>query len=189
MSRGNEAAAQDPVKELKLRAKFLHRAVMRSDPAAVKRLRALPELRRADDAAIVAQGGELRRKHCLAVVARECGFPSWEHALRALSGDVEISEHGTLLYSSSGVLNHWFSSYDEAHAAWADARRDGVAYLFAYKRDYFVTGVAFVESLGLDPDDPDWQALGWNWVKPANVEARARLFYKRLLAIRAVAAA
>ncbi|MCA9641370.1 MAG: hypothetical protein KC492_11770 [Myxococcales bacterium] len=189
MSRGNEAAAQDPVKELKLRAKFLHRAVMRSDPAAVKRLRALPELRRADDAAIVAQGGELRRKHCLAVVARECGFPSWEHALRALSGDVEIFEHGTLLYSSSGVLNHWFTSYAEAHAAWADARRDGVAYLFAYKRDYFVTGVAFVESLGLDPDDPDWQALGWNWVKPANVEARARLFYKRLLAIRAVAAA
>ena len=168
MSRGNAAAAQDaaaaqnPVKELKLRAKFLHRGVTRSDPAAVKRLRVLPELRRADDAAIVAQAGELRRKHCLAVVARECGFPSWEHALRALSGDVEISEHGTLLYSSSGVLNHWFKDYDEAHAAWLEARHTGLAFLLAYKRDYFVTGAALVASLGLDPENTDWDARGWN---------------------------
>lgn len=184
MSRGNAAPAQDPVRELKLRAKFLHRGVMRGEPAAVKRLRALPELRRADDTAIVAQGAELRRKHCLALVARECGFPSWEHALRALSGDVEISEHGTLLYSSSGVLNHWFTSYAEAHSAWSELRQEGVAFLLAYKRDCFVTGAAFVESLGLDPEDPDWEALGWDWVKPKHVDARARLFYKRLVSLR-----
>lgn len=184
-----DAAVQDPVKELKLRAKFLHRGLTRGEPSAIERLRALPELRRLEDAAILGRSGELKRKHCLAVVARECGFPSWEHTLRALSGDVEINDHGTLFYGSSGVLNHWFTSYDEARAAWLEMRRDGAAYLLAYKRDYFVTGASFVESLGLDPEDPDWEALGWDWVKPSDASARGRLFYKRLVALRRQSAA
>lgn len=174
----------DPVKELKIRAKLLHRGLTRGEAAALARLRVLPELRRASDENLSNHSGELKRKHCLAVVARECGFPSWEHASRALSGDLQITEHGTLLYGSSGVLNHWFADYEEARAAWSEVRRAGAAYLLAYKRDFFVTGSVFVESLGLDPDDPDWEVLGWDWVKPKDTSARSRLYYRRLMAQR-----
>ncbi len=184
MPQGNERAQLDPIKELKIRAKLLHRGLSRGEPAALGRLRALPELRRADDSALADQTGELKRKHCLAVVAKECGFPSWEHALRALRGDAEITEHGSLLHASSGVLNAWFKQYEAARAAWAELRRDGPAYLLGYKRDLFVTGPAFIESLGLDPEDPDWEALGWDWVKPLDASARTRLYYKRLMALR-----
>ena len=38
----------------------------------------------------------------------------------------------------------------------------------------------FVESLGLDPEDPDWAAIGFNWVVPSDPLARIRL-YSRLI--------
>jgi hypothetical protein len=51
-----------------------------------------------------------------------------------------------------------------------------------YKRQYVVVDRYFIESLGLDPEDADWQALGFDWVRPKNVAARARL-YAKLLAL------
>ncbi|AUX48415.1 uncharacterized protein SOCE26_099490 [Sorangium cellulosum] len=72
----------DPVRELKVRAELLHKRVASNDAAALQRLRALPELGRADEAALAAAAPGIRRKHCLAVVARECGFSSWERAPR-----------------------------------------------------------------------------------------------------------
>ena len=50
----------------------------------------------------------------------------------------------------------------------------------AYRRDRFVAGRAFVEDLGLDPDDPDWRRIGHDWVRPRDPAARARLYWRRL---------
>ena len=36
----------------------------------------------------------------------------------------------------------------------------------------------FIETLGLDPEDPDWEAIGRDWVRPASLKARERLYAK-----------
>lgn len=177
----------DPVRELKIRAEILHKRIAAGDAESLGRLRALPALRRAGAAAITAMAQKVRRKHCLAVVARECGFSSWEHARRVLEGDPGEADLGTLLCGAgeSGVLNHWFAVYDQARAFLDNAPPSGPRrYLLAYKRDFFVADRHFVKMLGLAPDDPDWEAIGWDWARPADPAARRRLYHKRLAVLR-----
>ncbi|WXB00285.1 hypothetical protein LZC95_49540 [Pendulispora brunnea] len=178
----------DPVQELKIRADILHAQLESRDGDALARLRVLPELRRADDALLLAKAEAFRRKHCLSVVARECGFASWERARNILSGDAEGVDFGTLLHgrNASSILSPWFASYEEALAAQRSLPDHPRHYLLAYKRHFMVTGRSFVEALGMDPDDPDWEAIGWNWARPTDPTARSRLYYKRLVAMRGV---
>jgi hypothetical protein len=177
----------DPVRELKTRAEILHARITTGDAASLERLRALPELRRADAGALAAMAQGAQRKHCLAVVAREHGFSSWEHARRVLGGEPGESDFGTLLYGLGvgGILNDWFADYDEARAFLDDARRrDLRRYLLAYERHFVVVERTYVEALGLDPDDPDWQAIDFDWARPRDPEARRRLYARRLAALR-----
>jgi len=176
----------DPVHELKVRADILHARIESKDGRAMGRLRVLPELRRADDASLLARATEIRRKHCLTVVARECGFASWEQARRVLGGHAEDVDFGTLLHgrNASSILSPWFASYEDALAARRSLPERPRLYLLAYKRHFMLTGRPFVEALGMDPDDPDWEAIGWDWVHPTDPAARSRLYYKRLLAMR-----
>ncbi|CAN91472.1 hypothetical protein predicted by Glimmer/Critica [Sorangium cellulosum So ce56] len=176
----------DPVRELKTRAELLHKQLASNDAKALLRLRALPELGRVDEAALAAAVAGIRRKHCLAVVARECGFSSWERARFALAGEPGAPELGTLLYGrDGGVLHHWFATYEEARAHVEALPEASRGYLLAYKHHFFVADRAFVASLGLDPDDLDWQAMGWDWARPADLAARSRLYAKRLASMRA----
>lgn len=175
----------DPVRELKIRAELLHTRLASNDAEALTRLRALPELRRADEASLVAAVPGIRRKHCLAVVARECGFSSWERARLALEGEPDAPELGTLLYGRDGsVLHHWFTTYNDARAHVETLPEAPRSYLLTYKHHFFVADRAFIASLGLDPDDPDWQAIGWDWARPADPAARSRLYAKRLATMR-----
>lgn len=177
----------DPTEELKTRAEILHKRIAAGDPAARARLRALAELRKADEEALAAAAADMQRKHCLAVVAREAGFSSWEHALRVLRGDAEERDFGTLLYDdqTSASLNVWYVDYDEARAHLLERRSRGESvYLLAYRRQLFITDWDFVERLGLDPTDPDWEAIGFDWARPTDAGARARLYAKRLEAVR-----
>jgi hypothetical protein len=177
----------DPIRELKIRAEVLQTRLASGDAESLSRLRALPELRRAGAAALASMAREIHRKHCLAVVARECGFSNWEHARRVLEGDPGEKDLGTLLYGadSRGMLNLWYSVYDEARAVLEMTPDDsGRRYLLAYKRDFFVVDRHFVETLGIAPDDPDWQAIAWDWARPADPDARRRLYCKRLAALR-----
>ena len=72
-------------------------------------------------------------------------------------------------------LNRWFASYEEARAS-LDA--DG-GYLLPYNDQFFVTVADAIRELGLDPADPDWERIGWDWVRPLDDEARERLRQKR----------
>jgi hypothetical protein len=88
---------------------------------------------------------------------------------------------GPLMYvdSMDAIVNRWFTTYE---AALASLRSEG-GFLFPYKRQYFVTQGEGVRELGLDPDDPDWARIGWDWVCPADREAWTRLVEKRERAI------
>jgi hypothetical protein len=183
----------DPIVELKVRAELLHRGVEASDPVALGRLRVLQEHRKADDQALQALAAGIQRKHCLAAVAREAGFSSWEHARRILEGDPAEADFGKLLYAAGAAasgahLNHWFATYEEArvfHAETSHAKER--RYLLAYQRHFFVVDRHFIETLGFDPEDADWNAIGWDWARPldaASLDARRRLYGKLLTAAR-----
>jgi hypothetical protein len=164
------------IDELKSRARALHRAAAQKDPAALDRLRSIPELKELDDAEVAARA---RRRHCLAALARELGFAGWPHAVAVLEG-AEASDYGTLLYpnGASAHWNVWSASYDEARAI----REEHGGYLLAYKRHFFIVDRYFVETIGLDPDDPDWDDIGRDWARPLAPEARTRLYEKLIRA-------
>jgi hypothetical protein len=177
----------DPVQELKIRAEILHRRARATDLAALQRLRALPELSRADEETLRAAASRMRRAHFLAVVAKEHGFSSWEHASNVLGGMATEVDYGTMLYGdeSKGTLNVWFAQYEPARVLLDEARgREHRRYLLAWRRHFFITEFGFIESLGLDPEDSDWPAIDYDWVHPRDPAARRRLYKKRLDAMR-----
>jgi len=73
------------------------------------------------------------------------------------------------------ILNRWFTSYEAARAS---LEAEG-GYLFPYRNQFFVTLAEGVRELGLDPNDPDWACIGWDWIRPRDPEAWARLQKKR----------
>jgi hypothetical protein len=75
-------------------------------------------------------------------------------------------------------LNRWFTSYEEARAA----RDADLGYLFPYRNQFFVTAADAIRELGLDPADPDWELIGWDWVHPRDPDAWERLRVKREIA-------
>ncbi|MCA8962743.1 MAG: hypothetical protein KDC38_19605, partial [Planctomycetes bacterium] len=113
----------------------------------------------------------------LSVIARELGFSSWTHAHHLLDGE-NPSDFGTLLCppGSSAHWNIWCASYDEARRI----REEHGGFLLGYRHQFLITDRHFIEHLGLDPDDEDWQRIGRDWVRPADPHARRRL-YGRLI--------
>lgn len=75
-------------------------------------------------------------------------------------------------------VNRWFVKYEEARKS----REAEGGYLFPYRSQFFVTESEAIRELGLDPDDPDWEHIGWDWVKPQDPRAWERLMQKRLIA-------
>jgi len=75
-------------------------------------------------------------------------------------------------------LNHWFADYAQARA---HLEAEG-GYLLPYGSQCFIANTEAIRELGLDPDDPDWTRIGWDWVRPADQDAWQRLRAKRELA-------
>lgn len=156
----------DAIQELKTRAGILRRRVQAQDPAALARVARHADLR----------GGAFQRRHALTLMAREFGFTGWPHALHILAGDGVVADFGTTLFPArcAAHTNLWFKNYAEA----ARVREEKSEYLLAYRQHFAVVDGYFLESLGLDPADPDWAALGYDWVRPESLEARHRLYAK-----------
>lgn len=72
-------------------------------------------------------------------------------------------------------LNRWYASYEEARAA---RERHG-GFLLPYRRHFYVCEPGVVRALGLDPEDDDWQRIGFDAARPADAEAFSRLREKR----------
>lgn len=166
------------LENLKTHARVLHKQAARGETAALARLRGLRELRDASDDALAR---EVKRRHCLAVIARELGFDGWPHLVAIVSGRRE-DDFGTLLYAD-GHWNIWSASYEEARAI----RAEHGGYLLPYKRQFVIVDRYFIETLGLDPDDADWAQIGRDFARPASLQARERL-YAKLIAQRLYAA-
>ena len=128
----------------------------------------------ADD--IVAARDQVRRKHALAAVAAERGFSSWaafkEHCNPEKPRTPAAFDAAALFKGPRATfLNRWFVDYGQARSSLAEQG----GYLFSYRDQYFICEAGFIETLGLDPDDPDWEKIGWNCVEPADVRAWERI--------------
>jgi hypothetical protein len=90
---------------------------------------------------------------------------------------MESHGEGTIMYvpRMDAILSRWFTNYDEARSA----REAEGGYLLPYKNHFFVTSGEAIRELGLDPADPDWARIGWDWVRPQDAEAWQRLHAKR----------
>ena len=130
---------------------------------------------------------QVKRKHALLVVAKEAGFDSW----LALKQQVDFEEaqqeqeepdwkefFGSPRFGM--FLNHWFRSYEEAKDY---LKREG-GYLFPYRHQSLVAGEGFVRQAGLDPQDPDWERIGFDWAKPDCPHAWHRLKTKLVEAVK-----
>lgn len=163
-------APNGATEDLKSHARVLHRRAEAADGVAMRRLRRNPALKACSDAELPSA---VKRSHCLWVVARELGFRDWDHALAVLTSR-ELHDFGTLLYpeSCTGHWNIWSAHYTEA----SSIRAAHGGYLLAYKRQFLIVEAGFIDSLGLDPDDPDWARMQRDWPRPADTQARERLY-------------
>jgi hypothetical protein len=163
-----------PLEEYKNRASILLKHLRSDDAAkvseAAKRFQILPFLAEESPERI-------KLKHALTVLAMENGFDTWADLKR----NVEYNDKRNAFMNRNftalcpkrcwGVLSNWEVRYEDALE---DLQERG-GYLLPYKQQFFVCQEAYIERLGLDPDDIDWELIGWNWVKPANIEAWERL--------------
>ena len=181
MAQQTEDLMAGVISDLKARARILHRQIGQGESHAMARTRQLPEFRDQDLSSLRAS---VRRRHCLAVVARELGFQGWPHAVGVLRG-TDSNDFGTLLYpdGADAHWNIWSASYAEARAI----REQHGGYLLAYRRHFFIVDRYFIETLGLRPEDPDWELIGRDWVRPRQADARERL-YGKLIQQRAMSA-
>lgn len=131
---------------------------------------------------------DVQLKHALSVVALEQGYESWV----ALKRHEETKEtpsvaqkqaraERTLMYEKGldVLLNRWFARYEDARKS---LEKLG-GFLFPYKHQFFVCEEEGIRILGLDPDDPDWERIDWDWSRPRDQDAWKRLEEKRSQAI------
>ena len=148
-----------------------------------RRLATLRSFSRFQPEEIIARADRVQLKHLLALAAEDNGFESWPDLVRqsaARQADASPLDNPEFMYVSGmdALINRWFSSYEEALQSLAELG----GYLLPYRNQFFITERAGVVLLGLDAEDPDWEAIGWNWVRPENVQARLRLAEKRIAA-------
>jgi len=157
------------IEEYRIRASRLLKALRGTDDTAAaraeERLRQLPQL------AGLAKD-EIRRKHALAIVAREAGYGGWLELKAAIERSNEFDPARLVDRPTGGFINLWYRTYAEARAMLdGETRR----FLFPYRSQFFVCEAGLIETAGVDPFDADWDRMGRDWVKPADEAARERL--------------
>lgn len=169
------------LKEAKIRASLLMKALLspevsRAQAAAERFRRSLPEEFGALSAErIVALREQVQRKHALAVVAKEQGYPSWAELKTAASALEKHFDPERFFVGHGGAyLNRWFASYEEARAS---LLANG-GFLFPFRQQFFVCDSGLLSAHGIDVSDPDWARMGFNWVEPVDPDAKARLEQK-----------
>ena len=148
------------LEEGKIQASKLLKAVRFADPAQINRFKQLPEFADLSLDEILLQ--EIKRKHALAVIAIENGFNSWV--------ELKMQVH----FIVGGYLNLWFPNYKEAKTQLESAG----GFLLPYKKQFFICNAEYLKQIGFNPDDPDWNAIAYDWAEPADLAAWQRLYKK-----------
>jgi hypothetical protein len=135
---------------------------------AAERFRRIAPFREQTVDEILADREAIQRKHALAVIAREHAYVAWKNLKDA--ADVLWCPPG-----SSAFWHNWCKTHEEART-YLDAN-DG--YLLAAHGRCFIAERGYIESLGLDPDDPRWEAIGFDVYQPKDAIAHDGLIADR----------
>ena len=162
----------DVIDRLKHEARLLHRKAAEGDAPALARIRKIHEKPGLDDESLRPL---VKRRHGLSALARELGFTGWTHAAQVLRGR-NSEDFGKLLYPNRcwAHTNIWSANYPEAQRI----RQESGGYLLAYRNHYLIVDADYIRTMGLDPADKDWRAIGFDWVRPISPEARGQLYGK-----------
>lgn len=106
----------------------------------------------------------VQRKNALDVVAREQGYLAWKNLKDA--ADVLWCPRGSAVF-----WQNWCKSHAEARAYLEE--RGG--FLLTAHGSCFIAEAGFIEFLGLDPQDPRWEAIGYDIHAPLDTDVRDEL--------------
>lgn len=149
---------------LKTEARLLHRQAQKNDTLALNRI--------GHQCPSVQLGAELQRKHCLAAVAREIGFPNWKAVINCFEMEASTDFAKFLHPKRCHIFwNIWLATYDEA----AKVHADHGGFLLTYENQFIVVDDDYVSALGAKSDNALWAQIGRNWAKPKDYAARSRL--------------
>lgn len=140
-----------------------------------QRVRSIAKFGTVEDDAVIAQAAACPIGPFLDLVAGEQGFDGWRSLVREMGSSSPADDEATELYmfnESEFSLNVWCPTY-EAAREYLDTRRG--FYLLEYRGKCFLAQAPHIRGLGLDPNDPDWERIGRDWVKPRDPEAKQRL--------------
>lgn len=119
---------------------------------------------------------DVRLKHALTVVATEADFASWAQLKSLCERDVVPATTPPMhVPRMDSMLNAWFANHEEAR----EARSRHGGFLLPYRQQFFVCAAEGIRLLGLDPEDPDWTRIGFDFARPEDNEAWARLAERR----------
>jgi hypothetical protein len=163
------------IDELKIRASLLLKGLRSDDSAisssAAERFRKLPAFSSLTQSALLASRDTIQLKHALATIAFEQGHNSWADLRRALEARGPRFTTEAFFDKGQGLfLNLWFTTHAEARSELTPGH-----FLFPYRKQFFVCERGFLEFRGIDADDPDWTAMGFDWVMAKDTAARDRL--------------
>ncbi|MBN8227073.1 hypothetical protein JYK02_06060 [Corallococcus macrosporus] len=162
--------------EYKVRASLLIKDLDSSDTAratrAAERMRALPFFASLSLGEVLARRDTVQHKHGLAVIAREAGHATWAELKQTVEDGPRTLDTRAFFRKVHAVfLNRWFSTYEEA----ARSRETQGGFLFPFGAQCFVCEADFLQALGIDPRDADWERMGRDWVRPRDAAAKERL--------------
>ena len=157
----NKSRKSFTIEEYKIQASILLKSLRGNDAKiAAKRFKRLPEFADLSIADILQK--DIKRKHALQVIAIENKFNSWF--------DLQMQVN----FIVGGYLNSWFANYPEAKS---HLLSNG-GFLFPYKNQFFICNNNYIQQIGFDADDPDWELIGYDWVVPQDKKAWQRLYKK-----------
>ena len=150
------------LRDLKLQAHLLFKQSQK-DVSIAARFSVLPSFR---GLSVDEVQQSLRLKHVYEYLAQQYGFAHW----RELKHYVVVQD---CLYRKHCVayVYSWFTNYDAAKAYQNKHR----GYLLRFWEDYIVCGTEYIRCIGMPIDHPDWNIIGYDWVRPKEREAFARL--------------
>lgn len=160
----NKSRKPITVSECKIQASILLKSLHSSSPdiatQAVKRFLRYPEFAKLSQDQL--SQIDIKLKHALAVIALENNFKSW------------VALKTQIPFVIGGYLNSWFANYAEAKTY---QEKEG-GFLLSYKKQFFICESSYIEHLGFDSHDPDWQKIGFDWENPQDKAAWQRLYKK-----------
>lgn len=165
--------------EYKIKAAILLKNLWSLDPTqalvAAVRFQKLPHLINLSAKDIVLKRDSIKLKHALNIIALENNLLSWSEFKHLLEKRDAMKNKNiyTLLYPKrcGGFSNEWYANYQVAKQHLEQVG----GYLLPYKNHFFICTSEYIKTLGLDPNDPDWKAISWDWVHPTCLVAWQRL--------------